>query len=110
MKKQDCVFCDLNKIRAEVKAHGSNCIYFEPLNPVVPGHLLVINRKHSDDFTDKSMLFAETSKAASEIAAKIGGEFNLITSKGKTTTQSVFHCHIHLVPRKEGDGISLPWT
>lgn len=106
----NCIFCDTTKIKSDVKYHGSNCIYFEPLNQVTPGHLLVINRRHSEDFADDSMLFAETAKAASEIAAQIGGDFNLITSKGKAATQSVFHCHIHLVPRREGDGLHLPWT
>jgi len=37
-------------------------------------------------------------------------EFNLITSAGKNATQSVFHLHVHLVPRVAGDGLSLPWT
>lgn len=83
---------------------------FEPLNPVTKGHLLVVNRRHTDDFTSDSVVFAETSKVASEVANKIGGEYNLITSKGKNATQSVFHCHIHLVPRRAGDGLALPWT
>lgn len=107
---KDCVFCDISKIKAKVNRHGANCIYFEPLNPVVKGHLLVVNTRHSKDFTDKTKLFAETAKAAGEIAKKIGGDFNLITSKGSAATQSVYHCHIHLVPRKKGDKLQLPWT
>lgn len=83
---------------------------FEPLNPVVKGHLLVVNKRHSKDFTDKPMIFAETAKVAAEVAAEKGGDYNLITSKGEAATQSVFHCHIHLVPRREGDGLLLPWT
>ncbi|CAL9324879.1 HIT family protein [Streptomyces sp. SudanB91_2054] len=35
---------------------------------------------------------------------------NLITSKGEAATQSVFHFHVHVVPRQEGDGRPLPWT
>lgn len=36
--------------------------------------------------------------------------FNLITSCGKAATQTVEHLHVHLVPRREGDGLKLPWT
>ncbi len=35
---------------------------------------------------------------------------NLITSKGEAATQSVFHLHVHIVPRQEGDRLPLPWT
>ncbi|MYX67350.1 histidine triad (HIT) family protein [Streptomyces sp. KhCrAH-43] len=37
------------------------------------------------------------------------GPMNLITSKGREATQSVFHLHLHLVPRAAGDGLALPW-
>lgn len=40
-------------------------------------------------------------KKAAEIATQLGGDYNLITSKGKSATQSVFHFHVHLVPKKK---------
>jgi histidine triad (HIT) family protein len=104
-----CVFCDIDKIKSakiEYRGMGNMVMVFEPLNPVVPGHLLVVNKRHSEDFTDKPMVFAETAK----VAAEKGGAYNLITSKGREATQSVFHCHIHLVPRLNGDGLKLPWS
>ena len=104
-----CVFCDKEKILSNVVEVG-NCYVFEPLNPVVPGHLLVVNKKHTEDFTDDPEVFAETAKVASEWANSFNGEWNLITSKGKNATQTVFHCHIHLVPRKENDNLKLPWS
>lgn len=108
-----CVFCDIDKIESakiEYRGMGGMVMVFEPLNPVVPGHLLVVNKRHSEDFTDKPMVFAETAKVAAEVAAEKGGAYNLITSKGKEATQSVFHCHVHLVPRSKGDGLRLPWS
>ena len=105
----DCPFCDITKIKANV-TERVGCYVFEPLNPVTPGHLLVVNKQHSDDFTDQTMRFAHTAKIAGDVAAEIGGDFNLITSKGSAATQTVFHCHIHLVPRRKGDGLKLPWT
>jgi histidine triad (HIT) family protein len=108
-KVEDCVFCDESKIKSKV-TEIDNCLVFEPLDPVVKGHLLVVNKSHTNDFTDDSETFSQTCKVASEVAMEIGGEFNLITSKGKNATQSVFHCHIHLVPREEDDGLKLPWS
>lgn len=105
----NCIFCRKNEIKSEVFDFGS-CWVFEPLNPVVEGHLLVVNKHHTEDFTDNQDVFAETCRVASSVAKLKGGDFNLITSKGKNATQSVFHCHIHLVPRKENDGLFLPWT
>lgn len=104
-----CVFCDINTIKSEV-TEINNCYVFKPLNPVVPGHILIVNKTHTEDFTDNAVVFAETCVTASIVADQIGGDFNLITSKGQAATQSVFHCHIHLVPRKENDGLTLPWT
>jgi histidine triad (HIT) family protein len=47
-------------------------------------------------------------------AARWGAEknedFNLITSRGKFATQTILHTHIHYVPRRENDGLFLPWT
>lgn len=104
-----CVFCDREKITNVVKEFG-DCIVFEPLNPVTPGHLLVVPKKHVQDFTADDKVVLEVFKAASFIADSFGGDYNLITSKGKAATQSVFHFHVHLVPRKDGDGLLLPWS
>lgn len=86
------------------------CYIFEPLNPVCEGHLLVVNKHHTTDFTDNTSLFGHTAQVAATVAILDGKDYNLITSKGKAATQSVFHCYIHLVPRTEGDGLALPWT
>lgn len=98
----DCPFCQM--------FHGEDIIDIEPLNPVVPGHRLVIPKEHVTDFTDNPEVSAKVMEYASNLAKKLGGEYNLITSKGKSATQTVYHLHIHLVPRKNGDGLSLPWT
>lgn len=104
-----CPFCVKSKIKSEV-TEIDGCFVFEPLNPVVPGHLLVVNKVHTDDFTDNPEVFSITAFVAAKIAAENGGDYNLITSKGVSATQSVFHCHIHLVPRSIEDGLKLPWS
>jgi histidine triad (HIT) family protein len=106
-----CVFCsivredtDATVIRTWPEAQA-----IVPLNPVTPGHTLVIPRRHVIDFTEDPEVSAATMRRAAELAAGVG-PVNLITSKGREATQSVFHLHIHLVPRTTGDGLPLPWT
>jgi histidine triad (HIT) family protein len=100
-----CVFCEKFNKRPE----GDHLV-FEPLNPVVEGHLLVIHREHTDDFTENPIISGQLTERASLVAKIKGGDYNLITSKGKNATQTVPHLHIHLIPRKENDGLLLPWS
>jgi histidine triad (HIT) family protein len=76
---------------------------------VAPGHLLVVPRVHVADATTDPEVTAEVFAAAAELARDLR-PCNLITSCGEAATQSVFHLHVHLVPRREGDGLALPWT
>lgn len=105
----DCVFCSREKIKTPIVLESEKVIIFEPLNPVVKGHLLVVPKKHVADFTEDPETFLEVAMVASLSAKELGGDYNLITSKGKNATQSVFHLHVHLIPRKENDGLKLPW-
>jgi histidine triad (HIT) family protein len=105
-----CVFC--KKIKSgDYEISNERCVAFTPLNPVTKGHLLVVHKLHTNDFTENSQISAEVMAYASEIAALFYGEdVNLITSKGKLATQSINHLHIHLVPRTKDDGLQLPWS
>jgi diadenosine tetraphosphate (Ap4A) HIT family hydrolase len=107
----DCPFCHIDKIVGAVGVAIRPIVYkFEPLNPVVPGHRLFIPRAHIANAGESPITAGAVFSAASAYAHKVGGDYNLITSRGRSATQSVFHLHIHYVPREEGDGLSLPWT
>lgn len=99
---RECPFCPM--------FHGEDIIDIEPLNPVVKGHRLVIPKEHVTDFVDSPEVSARVMEYASNLAKKLGGDYNLITSKGRYATQTVYHLHIHLVPRKENDNLLLPWS
>ena len=81
----------------------------EPLNPVVPGHRLIIPAEHVSNFSDDPDLTAEVMRYAAEYAKRHGIDCNLITSKGSPATQTVFHLHVHIIPRNYNDGVALPW-
>lgn len=111
----NCIFCDIVSLKAPAKrvADTQNNIIIVPLNPVTPGHLLVIPKYHVEDLSTNPFISASAMKAASEYLDRTDDPLytsvNLITSKGTAATQSVFHLHLHIVPRRENDGLALPW-
>ena len=106
----DCVFCGLIA-RGEYASRTGGVVTFEPLNPVVPGHLLAVPVEHVADALEDRMITAMTMARAVDAAREHGlAPCNIMTSVGREATQSVFHLHIHIVPRRAGDGLMLPWT
>lgn len=108
----DCVFCDEDKIVSPVEilcgADGSCHRVFEPLNPVVPGHLLVVPHCHVQDATEEPLVTAMAAGVAARVAQRYKAA-NIITSIGAPATQSIMHLHLHVVPREEKDYLYLPW-
>ncbi|MFB4265342.1 HIT family protein [Nonomuraea sp. GTA35] len=107
--REPCVFCGIaaGEAPAELVATWDEVIAFVPLNPVAPGHLLVIPKRHVADVTENPEVSGAVMSAAAELATP---PCNIITSAGREATQTVFHLHLHVVPRSAGDGLSLPWT
>lgn len=88
---------------------GPSLVAFEPLGPVAPGHLLVVPRLHCTPAGAPSMVGLACQYAAT-LAADEGYEaFNLIVSNGFEASQTVKHLHVHMVPRRSGDRLALPW-
>jgi len=130
VKPAGCVFCPVpgekkpgqralpvwEHVTSHVTRYASDALptagviaVFEPLNPVVPGHLLVVPEKHVRDAGDDPTVAAACMDVAATIAKRYKA-YNLITSAGAPATQTVRHLHVHVVPRRDGDGLPLPWT
>lgn len=105
----DCIFCDLSKIKGVI-SHDQESVVFQPLNPVVEGHICIAPVQHVADFTENPQVSGRIMEIAANLAARLGGDYNLVTSKGRAATQSIMHLHIHLIPRRANDGLVLPWT
>ena len=103
-----CLFCNAKEsgIAAENKfAYASYDSY-----PVSDFHCLIIPKRHVKDYFEMS---DEELLACNDLIAKIKNEiltkdksvkaFNIGTNAGKISGQSIMHCHIHLIPRREGD-------
>ena len=106
-----CVFCQKIADRDNVWEHPElPVVCFEPLDPITPGHMLFVPKHHTPNYMENPLQTGLTYMAAAEYAYIQGGSSNLITSAGTDATQTVFHLHVHYVPRSEGDGLVLPWT
>lgn len=107
-----CVFCDIVAQRSPSRRRIDypEVVAFEPLNPVVIGHMLFVPQMHVMDAVEAPLITGMVFARAAEYAAEIGSDVNLITSAGPAATQTVFHLHVHVVPRAYGDGLPLPWT
>ncbi|MFI7504805.1 HIT family protein [Streptomyces sp. NPDC049687] len=114
---ESCPFCEIVAGRAPARiVHESpHALAFLPLNPATPGHTLVVPRQHVRDLWQ---LTPETAHpvmdsvllVARGIEAALSPEgLNLINSAGEAASQTVFHLHMHLVPRWTGDAMGPLW-
>jgi histidine triad (HIT) family protein len=114
----DCLFCRIvaGELPATVIASDERAIAFMDINPATRGHALVVPRTHATDIGD---IAAEDLAACAELAGRIARRarerlgadgINLLNSSGPAAWQTVFHFHIHVIPRYAGDPLRLPWT
>lgn len=113
-----CLFCRIvaGEIPSTKIYEDATTYAFMDINPGTPGHALVIPRAHAADIHDVPPdVLGDMARTAQRVAnaAKrhLGcGGVNIVQSSGAVAFQSVFHIHIHVIPRYEGDGVRLPWT
>jgi histidine triad (HIT) family protein len=114
----DCLFCRIvaGELPAEVIATSERAIAFMDINPATRGHALVVPRAHATDVGD---IGEEDLAACAALAARVAAAarddlgaagVNLLNSSGPAAWQTVFHFHLHVIPRYAGDPLRLPWT
>lgn len=115
--ERDCIFCKIvaREAPATIIAEDARTLSFMDLNPATRGHALVVPKAHARDLIDVEEvdLFAVIA-AAKGLAARMQGQLsadgvNLINCCGASAWQTVFHFHVHVVPRYDGDPLRLPW-
>jgi len=112
-----CIFCAIVEGSAPSQTIYSDedSIAFMDINPATDGHCLVIPRKHVKDLWEIDVqTAANTMRAAVRVAEMIRSSLdpdgiNILHATGAVAFQTVFHFHLHLVPRTHGDSIKLPW-
>ena len=118
MNDPDCIFCKIiaGELPAQIVDENERTVAFMDINPATRGHLLVISREHARDLLEiDSEDLAATVQSAQRMAARVSERLgpagvNLINSCGAAAWQTVFHFHVHVIPRYEDDPLRLPWT
>ena len=117
MADPDCIFCKIvaGEIPARIVDEDERTIAFMDIAPATRGHALVIPRAHSRDLLE---IEPEDLKAAALAAQRLAGRVkerlgadgvNLLNACGPAAWQTVFHFHIHVIPRYDSDPLRLPW-
>jgi histidine triad (HIT) family protein len=115
---EDCIFCKIvaGEIPAFVVEQDEQTLTFMDIAPATRGHALVIPKRHATDLweIDADQLAAVTTAAqrqAIRVRDRLGADgVNLMNSCGAAAWQTVFHFHIHVIPRYAGDPLKLPWV
>jgi histidine triad (HIT) family protein len=112
----DCIFCSIvsGDAPATIVDEDEHTIAFMDIHPWTRGHALVVPREHYADIRDiPEDTLAQTMSAAKRLAGRaidrLGADgVNLLNSTGRAAWQTVFHFHVHVIPRYEDDPLELP--
>ena len=113
----DCIFCAIAEdvIPATKVYEEDQILAFMDINPANPGHLLVIPKRHYRNIFDiNTEMAGKIMQVGTQLARAIKTALNpdglnLLQSSESAAFQTVFHFHLHLIPRWEDDSLALPW-
>ena len=118
MAAEDCIFCKIaaGELPATIVDSDERTIAFMDISPATRGHALVIPREHARDLHEIS---AEDLQACALMAQRVAANarerlgadgVNVLNSCGEAAWQTVFHFHLHVIPRYADDPLRLPWV
>ena len=111
-----CSFCDLIHGAAEVSMcfEDADVVAFMDIQPVNSGHVLVVPREHYESLDDipakLAMHLYEVATQLAPVVKQVANAegMNIVVNSGVAAGQDVFHYHVHVIPRREGDGFDIP--
>lgn len=117
MKDCNCIFCKIanGEIPSTTLYEDDDFRVILDLGPATRGHALLLPKNHfanlfelDDETAQKAILVAK--KMAGKMKAALGADgFNLVQNNGEAAGQTVFHFHMHLIPRYENDNAGILW-
>ena len=117
MRDPNCLFCKIvaGELPGQIVAEDELTVAFMDINPATRGHALVVPRNHTPNVLEAGPEdLAATIKAAQLLARRVTERLgadgvNLLNSCGLAAWQTVFHLHVHVIPRYADDPLKLPW-
>ena len=117
MRDPDCIFCKIiaGELPSQTIDEDERTVAFMDISPATRGHLLVVPREHARDLLeispeDLAATIATVHRVAKRVSERLNpAGINLLNSCGAAAWQTVFHFHVHVIPRYEGDPLRLPW-
>ena len=113
----NCIFCKVvaGEIPGEEIDSDERTLTVMDINPATRGHAVVVTRTHAENLfevDDEDLLAAM--RATRRVAARMRetlapAGFNILHNIGRAAWQSIFHFHVHVIPRYEDDPLQLPW-
>jgi histidine triad (HIT) family protein len=118
MSDPNCIFCKIvaGELPSTIVDADERTIAFMDIAPATRGHALVIPRAHAADLLsvdpeDLAAVALSCQRLAARISERLGTDgVNLVNSCGAVAWQTVFHFHVHVIPRYADDPLRLPWT
>jgi len=118
MAANACIFCKIasGEIPSLRVLETPEAVAFLDIGPLTPGHLLLIPKKHYESVLEAppeemARLAALLPRLAAALKGCTGAEgLNILHNAGASAGQAVFHLHIHLIPRRDGDGLGYRWN
>jgi histidine triad (HIT) family protein len=116
--RPDCLFCKIvaGDLPARIVAEDELTVSFMDISPATRGHALVVPRCHADDLysigpEDLAACMSSAQALALRARDRLGADgVNLLNSCRPDAWQTVFHFHVHVIPRYQGDPLKLPWV
>lgn len=113
----NCIFCKViaGEIPSQVIDSDARTVTVMDINPATRGHVVVVTRTHAQNLLE---LDADDLLAAMQTVRRVTGllgerlspaGFNILHNIGRAAWQSIFHFHVHVIPRYEDDPLQLPW-
>ena len=117
MKDENCIFCKIanGEIPSATLYEDQDFRVILDLNPAAKGHALILPKEHyadlfalPEDLAQKAVVLAK--QLGKKLCDGLGADgFNLVQNNGAVAGQTVFHFHMHLIPRYKGDSAGLGW-
>jgi histidine triad (HIT) family protein len=117
VRDPDCIFCKViaGEIPGEIVDSDERTVTVMDINPATRGHVVVIPREHAENLLavseeDLAATMAAVRRMVERMNATIApAGFNVLNNMGRAAWQSIFHFHVHVIPRYADDPLQLPW-